>query len=68
MTSREALEKFKRDLKQSPDKYGLIKELLARIECDEIIALWLGNIMVDFYDMEKALRDRRKLFLKTDFH
>lgn len=59
MTSTEALEKFKHDLKQSPDKYGLIRELLARIEHDEIIALWIGNIMVDFYDMEKKLREQK---------
>lgn len=68
MTSKEALEKFKSDLKKSPDKYGLIRELPARIECDEIIALWLGNIMVDFYKMENDLSEKKKLIPIANFH
>lgn len=61
MTSEQALKKFTEDLKKSPDRYGLIRELLARIEIDSVIALWIGNIMVDFYDMEKKLDEKKVL-------
>ena len=59
-TSSQALHKFIDDIQTSPDKYGLIRDLLARIEHDEVIRLWIGNIMADYYEMEKKVRELKE--------